>query len=393
MNRSYFVKLAIAENREEDVVWSRHVEPTLVGLPENVLRICYYGFTEMFNNVIDHSGAETSTVSVTIDDEEVTIIISDDGIGIFEKVKQGLGLANHHQAIFELHKGITTDPARHSGQGIFFTSRAFDVFTIASGGLLFGHTPTSKDLLLDHETRGGTTVDMSIDPKSDRKLASVFDEFSSIEEGFTKTHIVVAMAKQGGGDLISRSQAKRVLAQCERFREIVLDFEGVDFIGQGFADEMFRVFRRQNPDVMLHPIHANDRVAAMIRRAEKPPAPTYESIAEGANAEPLLETARRLDADLLEWRLRGMRGTPEERERFEKELFHGARMSMRLLIVGKLATEPDKPPREILEAAIPEMLEFSRRQAIDSGLDDEETDLYVKIQAAAYETLRQELGT
>lgn len=51
----------------------------------------------------------------------------------------GLDLPSH--AILELSKGkFTSDPARHSGEGIFFTSRMCDKFEILSKGLFFsGH--------------------------------------------------------------------------------------------------------------------------------------------------------------------------------------------------------------------------------------------------------------
>src|SRR4051794_8996459 len=48
--------LPLAENKEEDRVWQEYVFPLLSEYKENVVNICYYGFTEMFNNVIDHSG-------------------------------------------------------------------------------------------------------------------------------------------------------------------------------------------------------------------------------------------------------------------------------------------------------------------------------------------------
>src|SRR5262245_16753784 len=47
----------MASGLAEDVVWREDVAPLLAGLPENVLGIWHFGFTEMFNNVIDHSGA------------------------------------------------------------------------------------------------------------------------------------------------------------------------------------------------------------------------------------------------------------------------------------------------------------------------------------------------
>ena len=37
--------------------------------------------------------------------------------------------------------------------------------------------------------------------------------------------------------LVARSQAKRLLERFDRFEEVVLDFDGVRQVGQGFADE------------------------------------------------------------------------------------------------------------------------------------------------------------
>ncbi|HSS66513.1 MAG TPA: DUF4325 domain-containing protein, partial [Gammaproteobacteria bacterium] len=37
--------------------------------------------------------------------------------------------------------------------------------------------------------------------------------------------------------------------------------------GQGFADEVFRVFASRHPDIQLRAINANRSIAAMIRHA------------------------------------------------------------------------------------------------------------------------------
>jgi hypothetical protein len=52
----------------------------------------------------------------------------------------------------------------------------------------------------------------------------------------------VRLAKYGNDQLISRSQAKRLLARIELFKIVLFDFSGVETIGQAFADEIFRVF-------------------------------------------------------------------------------------------------------------------------------------------------------
>lgn len=70
------------------------------------------------------------------------------------------------------------------------------------------------------------------------------------------------------GTLVSRSQAKQLLQRVDRTRCVILDFEGIERIGQAFADEIFRVFVNEHPGVKLVAIHAAPEVQQMIRRAE-----------------------------------------------------------------------------------------------------------------------------
>jgi len=44
----------------------------------------------------------------------------------------------------------------------------------------------------------------------------------------------------------------------------MLDFRDVPRIGQAFADEIFRVFRRERPDVNITPIRTSQQVTEMI---------------------------------------------------------------------------------------------------------------------------------
>ena len=110
----------------EDQVWKTDISPSLEQMPKNVIDIWHYGFTEMFNNVLDHSEGEKLVVlfEKTAASTEITLI--DDGVGIFKKIQSALGLLDERHAVLELAKGkFTTDPERHSGEGIFFTSRMF----------------------------------------------------------------------------------------------------------------------------------------------------------------------------------------------------------------------------------------------------------------------------
>jgi DNA-binding Lrp family transcriptional regulator len=258
----------------EDDVWRNLASHKLSDLKPNVRAICLHGFTEMLNNVIDHSGSPDVLVEIHESIGFVDININDTGVGIFKKIRSAFNLDDEREAILELSKGkLTTDPEHHSGEGIFFTSRMFDHFGILSGDLYLGHAAGEDDWLLeahpgmDPITVPGTVVRMRITRSSTRTTQQIFDQFTDSETmAFSKTHVPLVLAKYGDDNLVSRSQAKRVLARFNRFSEVFLDFNGVETIGQAFADEIFRVYRKQHPEISLLVMGANSQVDAMIKR-------------------------------------------------------------------------------------------------------------------------------
>src|SRR3989442_12241892 len=46
---------AIGPDLKEHEIWREFARPQLEGIAPNVISVCQYGFTEMDNNVIDHS--------------------------------------------------------------------------------------------------------------------------------------------------------------------------------------------------------------------------------------------------------------------------------------------------------------------------------------------------
>ncbi len=252
----------------EDQVWSRDVAPILGKLPPNVMDIWHYCFTEMFNNAIDHSAGSEITVKVVRNAANTQIVLMDNGVGIFKKIQRALNLLDERHAILELAKGkLTTDPEKHTGQGIFFSSRLVDSFNILSGGVCFTHQfELEVDAVLEVPENGeGTAVVMKLNNHSARTDKEIFDQYSSGEDyGFTKTVVPVRLAQYGEDKLISRSQAKRLLARVERFRFVWFDFDGVESIGQAFADEIFRVFAKSHPEIELASVHACPEVQQVI---------------------------------------------------------------------------------------------------------------------------------
>ncbi len=256
----------------EGEAWRTDVAPLLGKLPENAMGIWQYGFTEMFNNAIDHSGGTGVIVKIEKTAASTEIVITDNGVGIFKKIHAAMGLLDERHAVLELAKGkFTTDPANHSGEGIFFSSRMFDEFEILSGGVYFSHEfHTREDWILQPSNDSiGTLVRMRLNDHTSRTTTKVFDKFASGDEyAFAKTIVPVKLMRYGDDNLVSRSQAKRLLARFERFKVVMLNFSGVATIGQAFADEVFRVFKLRHPEVELVVVQANSDVKRMISRAQ-----------------------------------------------------------------------------------------------------------------------------
>lgn len=260
---------------EEHVAWERDFRP-FFALPPNILSIASHGFTEMVNNAVDHSGGQAVFIWASQDENSFQIIISDDGVGIFAKITNALGLPDMRQALFELAKGkLTTDPSKHTGEGVFFTSRMFDSFEISANGLQFNHDSASpRDWL--HEAKGifpdGTAVYMNISLASTRTAADVYSKYTNAPDDydFSKTVVPMKLAKFGDEQLVSRSQAKRLIARFERFKTVILDFSGVQEVGQAFADELFRVYAASHREVELLPTNMTEQIERMWLRAISP---------------------------------------------------------------------------------------------------------------------------
>ena len=279
-NRSYVLRQLpeweelynITTGLAEDIVWRTRIVPALGNMPGNVLDIWHYGFTEMFNNALDHSGGTEIDARIRKTAISTEMFLSDNGVGIFKKIQTELHLLDERHAILELAKGkLTTDPKHHTGEGIFFSSRMFDYFYILSGGVYFSHQfEDAEDWILEREIfETGTTVWMKINNHTARTTKKIFDQYSSGDDyGFNKTVVPVRLAQYGNDKLISRSQAKRLLARVELFRIVMFDFTGVDSIGQAFADEIFRVFAQEHPEIELIPYKANSAVKRMIDRTK-----------------------------------------------------------------------------------------------------------------------------
>ncbi len=266
--------VSVAGNPEEDIVWRTEVRGMVGDLPENALDLWRCGFTEMFNNVVEHSGAESAFIQVKKTAFSTKMTIWDRGVGIFKKIGSHFNFIDERHAVVELAKGrLTTDRAAHSGEGIFFTTRMFDAFSILSGGILLSHT-TSDDgddwTLATQEDRSGTLITMTLKNDTSRLIKDLYQNLSSDGTSGLSTAVVPAhLAQYGTEKLVSRSEAKRLLTGLARFKTALIDFGGIDSIGEAFADEVFRIFPAAHPGVEIREIRANKEIRGMIDGVRK----------------------------------------------------------------------------------------------------------------------------
>ncbi len=253
------------ENIKSDVyIYSHYIEGFIKETGENVKKIWIYVLSEMLNNVLEHSEAENLRVTIEKNYLNTKVIFWDDGIGIFNKIKNYFDYDEIDEVVYELFKGkLTTDKKNHSGEGIFFSSRIMDKFVIVSSNKVFSSNKYDDNMflnLLDDEF-DGTCVLMELSNFSNKKMNDVFGTYTDEVGDFTKTSI--PMKNIFDASPISRSQAKRVCDRLENFKEVVFDFSDVEWMGQGFAHQVFVVFSNQNPKIKLIPINMNEDVKKM----------------------------------------------------------------------------------------------------------------------------------
>ncbi len=255
---------------QEDLVFSDIEKRTGIAknLPENVHRILNYSFTEMLNNAIEHSGSETIKIEMERRKTNVCFEVRDWGIGIYRNIMEKNSLERIIDAVNDILKGKqTTNPAKHSGEGIFFTSRAADILTIKSETKKLVYDNLVDDIFLrEAKYTRGTRVFFSIGIESSRNLEDIFRKHTDDTYSFSNTEVLIKLYEDETS-YVSRSQARRLVSGLDDFKHVIFDFLGVDAVGQAFADEVFRVWSRLHPETRLTTNNANENVSLMIHRA------------------------------------------------------------------------------------------------------------------------------
>jgi anti-sigma regulatory factor (Ser/Thr protein kinase) len=259
------------EGLQEDLPWRRDFAPCF-DLPLAVLQMAQHAFTELVNNAVDHSGGHQVTVSVRQTPLQLQLLVSDDGCGLFHRIEQSFAIDDPALAMLELSKGkLTSAPDQHSGHGLFFTSRLADVFDIHANGSAWQRRDWERRAWRQGKAgavsaRAGTSIYLAISLDTARTLDSLLQAHSAsgTRYDFGRTEVSLQLMAPVGAMLASRADAKRAVQRLDQFQHAELDFTGINSIGHGFADQLFRVFQREHPQLELHPVGMAPQVAAMV---------------------------------------------------------------------------------------------------------------------------------
>lgn len=258
---------------KEDEIWAkvRHSTDFLHGISENAENILYFAFTEMLNNAIDHSRSGVGYVKIWLESGKLKFTVSDKGVGVFNNVMASRRLSSAPDAARELLKGkLTTQPGWHSGEGIFWTSKIADYFSLKSYDYELAIDNNIPDYTIEklQEPVVGTEVYFEISRDTTKSLQSLFRDYSFDHAVLALDTTTIPVKLYSEGEIwISRSQAKKLLSGLERYKKIIFDFSGIEVVGQAFTDEIFRVFNILHPDIILEPINMSESVNLMVSHA------------------------------------------------------------------------------------------------------------------------------
>ena len=261
-----WVKTASLSGLQEHEVWREIVQALKLDTKCGAAGIIPMAFNEMLNNAIDHSEGSEAKIKFEVTPIAWSFEIIDGGCGVFTKIMKEFKLENRFESVAELSKGKqTTAPKAHSGEGVFFTSKTVDIFELSSDGIQWTVNNNLDDFSVGQvKNQKGTRVFCQLQVDTKRKYIDVFKEFT-VDQHFVRTRPTVKLFETGM-TFVSRSEARRLLNGLGKFNEIELDFEKVEAVGQGFVDEIFRVWASDNLDKKVVPINMNDAVSFMVNR-------------------------------------------------------------------------------------------------------------------------------
>lgn len=250
-----------------DQILRSQILPNLDSVPLNIYEICEFSIGALLSNTLDHSKATKLNYKLYVSSTDVHFVLSDNGIGIFEKLNTSLSLTDIQVAVLEIAKGhITTDPDNHSGEELMTVIHLFDKVTIDSSGVcLTYHNQNNEWIVSGSAQQKGTRIHLEIKSNSRRTCQDVFRQIFDQESKMVR--IPVNLIRGEGEQVNSRTQAQNLLYNIKDLNEIEFDFKNIDLIGPAFADELVRKTKEKNQIADIKWINSTKIVDVLMSRA------------------------------------------------------------------------------------------------------------------------------
>ena len=248
-------------------VLQNQILPNLNILKKNIYEICEFSIMALLSNTIDHANATRLYYKLFVTDNDVHIILSDNGRGIFDHIKNALELRDLQIAAIEIAKGhVTSDPEHHAGEELRAVVHLFDKITIDASGICLSYLNLSNEWISSKSSQQkGTRIHLEIKASSHRALHDVFKQLFENENNLVR--IPVNLVRRGDEQVNSRIQAQSLLHNIRDLNKIEFDFNHIDLIGPAFADELVRKTKEKNQSVNINWINSNAMVDVLMSRA------------------------------------------------------------------------------------------------------------------------------
>ena len=257
----------------EDIKGSRKflddfILPHIELLPKNIYEIFEYSAGSLINNIVDHAKATSVYFKIFINHEEAHLVLTDNGVGLFENIYKGLSLSSTQMAAMEIAKGnVTTDPDRHSGDELNTIIHLFDKAIIDSANKSLRYFNNNNCWEINPSRhQNGTRIHLQINPNSDRTCADVFHRIFKKEK--KKIRIPLNLLNMSEKKIVnSRSYAENILRNIDNYKKIEFDFNKIDLISPAFADELARKTKEKNQFADIAWMNTNKTVEMLLVRA------------------------------------------------------------------------------------------------------------------------------
>ncbi len=228
---------------------------------EGVLQACEWGFNEIMDNIIQHSGQNTGFIMAQVlkDSQILKVSIFDYGQGIFESLKHSkYKPRNASDAIsLAIQEGVTRDNKIGQGNGMWGIYNIINLndgvlqITSGKGGLNYINriktAESYNDIIMLSPKQQSTSINFDIKLNNSISVRDALGGYEptdlfieNLEDQFDR--IVYRIIEQGSGTG-TRQSGERIRNEIVNIyksakKPVILDFDGIGIIASSFADEL-----------------------------------------------------------------------------------------------------------------------------------------------------------